>query len=344
MFQDRGINRRQLLQAGVAGAGALGLASLVAGCGDGGGSSAAAGSGVRTGSFLPNYTPVKVDIKPDEPGASDGLVPFFKSYPKDPQPVLKGGPPGDGSQVSALTVTYSPIVAAESRNQYWQQVNKRLNVKLKMQQVPSADYATKVPTVLAGNDLPDFLQFQTLQPSFPDLLKAKFQDLTPFLAGDKINKYPMLANIPQDFWTTEVVYNGGLYGIPIPAYKLINNMFSRDDIIKGLGGLDPNIKSWDDFVALCKGVNDPHKNRWALDHVVEQSTAPAATFGYALHAWVSATSSNRRTGSSPATIPTRKPRVPSAPARAWSNRVSSIPTPSADRQRLTTPLWRTARQ
>jgi putative aldouronate transport system substrate-binding protein len=280
MFGDKVVDRRQVLRAGVIGVGAAGVAGLLAACGVSPSGGSGSGSASQSGDILPKYIPYPSQVPTKFPGASDGLVPFYQTYPANPKSVTKGTP-GDGSKVSALTITYSPIVTGVASNQFWQAVNKRLGINLDMQQVGSADYPTKVPTVLAGNDLPDFVQFQTLQPSFPDLLKAKFQDLTPFLAGDKIKDYPFLANIAQDFWSTEVVYNNGLYGIPIPAYKLVNHFFSRDDIIEGLG-LDPKYKNWKEFVALCKAVTDPKKNRWALDHVVENSATPAATFGFAL--------------------------------------------------------------
>ncbi|HEY0247206.1 MAG TPA: extracellular solute-binding protein [Gryllotalpicola sp.] len=279
MFEDKVVDRRQLLRAGVVGAGALGVAGLLAACGANP-SSVGSGSAAQSGAILPKYIPFPSELATKFPGNADGLVPFYPSYPASPKSVATASP-GDGSKVSALTITYSPIVAGLGGNTFWQAVNKRLNLKLDMQQVGSADYQTKVPTVLAGSELPDFIQFQTLQPSFPDLLKAKFQDLAPFLAGDKIKDYPFLANIAQDFWSSEVVYNGGLYGLPIPAYKLVNHFFSRDDIIEGLG-LDPHYKNWDEFLALCKAVTDTRKNRWALDHVVENSAQPSATFGFAL--------------------------------------------------------------
>ncbi|MFC4241876.1 extracellular solute-binding protein [Gryllotalpicola reticulitermitis] len=279
MYGDKLLDRRQVLRAGIAGAGALGVAGLLAACGASP-SSISSGSAAQSGAILPKYVPYPTQVPTQFPGNSFGLVPFYKTYPANPKSVTKGTP-GDGSAVSALTITYSPIVAGLGGNKFWQAVNKRLNIKLDMQQVGSADYLTKVPTVLAGNDLPDFLQFQTLQPSFPDLLKAKFQDLTPFLAGDKINDYPFLANIAQDFWSSEVVYNDGLYGIPIPAYKLVNHFFSRDDLIEA-AGQNPKYTNWTEFVALCKAMTDTRHNRWALDHVVENAAAPAGTFGFAL--------------------------------------------------------------
>jgi putative aldouronate transport system substrate-binding protein len=279
MFEGKVLDRRAFLRSGIAGAGAVALAGVAAASGGPSGGSGPT-SAEQASKILPKYIPYSMQLPTDFPGNGDGLVPYFPHYPQNPKSVTSGTP-GDGSDVSAMTITYSPIVPGLQSNKFWQAVNQRLGIKLQMQQVASADYGTKIPTVLAGNDLPDLLQFQTVFPSFPDLLKAKFQDLTPFLAGDKIKEYPFLANIAQDFWSTEVVYNGGLYGIPIPAYKLVNYVFSRDDILQDMG-LDTNFKNWGDFVSLCKEVTDPKHNRWALDHVVEQSTMPAGTFGFAL--------------------------------------------------------------
>jgi len=161
-------------------------------------------------------------------------------------------------------------------------VNQRLGVNLRMQQVPAADYSSKLATVMASDEIPDFVQFQNLPPSFPDLLKAKFQDLSPFLSGDAVKEYPFLANIPEYFWETSVMYNGGIYGIPIAAYKMVNYLFIRDDIVEKRG-LTPSFSNFDEFLELARAVNDPRNSQWAITHVVEPAgRAPAGAFGFVL--------------------------------------------------------------
>ncbi|GAA3070010.1 extracellular solute-binding protein [Pseudonocardia yunnanensis] len=273
-----GVDRRSFLRAGLTGAAMLGAAGLLSACGGGG---SAPGGASQGRAVTPTYVPYANKPPADLPGNDFGLADTYLKYPSNPMKLTEGVP-GDGSDVSAMVLTYDPIVPGVENNRYWQEVNQRLGVNLKMQQVPAGDYGSKLPTVLAGNDIPDFVQFQTYPPSFPDLLKAKFQDLAPFLAGDKVKDYPFLANIPGYFWDTSVMYNGGIYGIPIPAYKMVNYLFTRDDIIEGKG-LSATFGTFDEFLDLVKAVNDPRNSQWALTHVVEPTAkAPAGTFAYVL--------------------------------------------------------------
>jgi putative aldouronate transport system substrate-binding protein len=95
----------------------------------------------------------------------------------------------------------------------------------------------------------------------PGLVKAKCQDLTPFLGGDAIKQYPGLANIPPICWQS-AIYDGGVYAVPIHRFALRFVPLVRDDLIKGMG-LDPNFTSGDEFTKLCKAVTDVKKSEWA---------------------------------------------------------------------------------
>ena len=103
-------------------------------------------------------------------------------------------------------------------NALWQAVNKELGVNLNISVQPQADYGTvKLPTIIAGNDLPDILYIATnaIIPQLPAFLKAKMADLTPYLSGDAIKEYPNLANFPTPAWR-QVVFNNAIYGVPVP--------------------------------------------------------------------------------------------------------------------------------
>ena len=105
-----------------------------------------------SGVTLPATSPFKGQTQPDLAGNANGLDPAYFKFPSQlTQTVAK--PPGDGSDVSAIVVlTYSPPPGAD-QNAAWQAVNKQLGVNLKLQMVPSADYAAAVNTVLAGSDI-----------------------------------------------------------------------------------------------------------------------------------------------------------------------------------------------
>jgi putative aldouronate transport system substrate-binding protein len=271
------VDRRSFLRAGLAGAVLLGASGLLGACGSGAASGAAAGGRAAT----PTYVPFPGRPPADLPGNDFGLADAYLKYPANPQK-LTTGIPGDGSDVTAMTLTYDPIVPGVDSNRYRQEVNQRLGVNLRMRQVPAADYSSKLATVMASDEIPDFVQFQNLPPSFPDLLRAVFQDLAPFLSGDDVKEYPFLANIPDYFWETSVMYNGGIYGIPIAAYKMVNYLFIRDDIVEKRG-LTPSFSNFDGFLQLARAVNDPRNSQWAITHVVEPTgRAPAGAFAFVL--------------------------------------------------------------
>lgn len=101
----------------------------------------------------PTYVPFKAQTQPDLPGDANGLDPAYYKFPGQLTQTV-AHPPGDGSEISAIVVlTYAPPPGPE-QNAAWQAVNKQLGVNLKLQMVPTADYAATANTVLAGADLP----------------------------------------------------------------------------------------------------------------------------------------------------------------------------------------------
>jgi putative aldouronate transport system substrate-binding protein len=140
-------------------------------------------------------------------------------------------------------------------------LNDRLGVDLKLQMVPAADYEQKFATTIAGNDVPDVLQMRTVA-NLPALLDKRFTRLDEYLAGDAIRKYPNLANIPTQTWKP-AVYNGGLYGIPIPRGLVGTYSFIRQDLFEA-AGLSPEPKSFAELSETAKALTDPKARRWAF--------------------------------------------------------------------------------
>jgi putative aldouronate transport system substrate-binding protein len=208
---------------------------------------------------LPTFRPYS-GVRPDLAGDAAGIEQTFLRYPASPVQAITDKP-GSGGSVSALTIVYTPVPPV-GKNKYWQALNKALGVDLKMQLTPSADYQNKFSTVIAGGNVPDFVQVAGAQSQLPKLLAAEFQDLTDFVSGDAVKDYPFLANLPTDSWKA-TVYNGGIYGLPIPRAAVGPIMFSRSDIIKqkGLNG-DPT--SFAEFLELCKELTDHRHNKWSM--------------------------------------------------------------------------------
>ncbi|GHJ37040.1 extracellular solute-binding protein [Streptomyces sp. TS71-3] len=254
----QGMGRRRLLAGAVAAAAAGPLLTACSGTDSAGTSKAqgAANAAVR----LPSYVPYQ-GVKPDLPGTAKGVLAGFYGYPAHPVTGVRGKPAA-GPKISALVNIFEPVPPAAGRNPFWQELNKRLGTELDLGMVPDADYLQKLATVLAGGDLPDLVEIRMDQPQRAQILKAQFTDLTEYLSGDAVKKYPFLANIPTESWRA-CVYNGGIYALPTPRPVIGSVMFCRADLIKdkGLGG-DP--KSYAEFTELCTGLTDARNKQWAL--------------------------------------------------------------------------------
>jgi len=213
----------------------------------------------NTGVALPTYK-AYTGVTPDLPGTQQGVDPGFKLFPKD-RPKAVPQTPGKGEKLSGMANIYYAIPPGPDKNQYWAGLNKRMGVDLSLSMVPNADYTTKFATTIAGGDLPDMLQMQVVA-NYPQLLGAKFTDLTKYLSGDAVLEYPNLANIPTRTWKSSV-YNGGIYGIPIPRGAIGGYNFIRQDLFEAKGlSIDP--KSYDEFVDTAKALTDTKARRWAF--------------------------------------------------------------------------------
>jgi putative aldouronate transport system substrate-binding protein len=252
-------SRRTFLR-GALGAGAVAAGGpLRAACG-GTAATHAGGSGSAKVT-LPSYLPYQ-GVTPDLPATKDGVLPAFLNYPANPKRVSSSAP-GTGGSVSAFVQTYSPVPPPLGKNPFWQQVDRRLGVKLDMVITPTADYPSKLATLVAGNDLPDLVQIAGAVPQLPALLAAKFEDLTPYLSGDNVKDYPFLANIPTESWKT-AVYGGGIYGIPVPRGVIGRPLFVRNDLLAAKGLSTEGVTTFADLRKLFVEINDPAHHRWAL--------------------------------------------------------------------------------
>src|SRR5437879_7943595 len=216
------ISRRALLRA--TGGVLLGAASmpLLAACGPGApatsgksGPPASGGAKVK----LPTYVALPNLPNADLPGTPDGLLaPGYQRYPAN---LIKSvpQPPGKGGEVNALTASLSTAPTPLENNPAWQQVNKELGVTLRVPSFSTADYPTRLNTVVAGSDLPDVIAaaiFATTLPNMADFLNSACADLTPYLSGAAVKDYPNLANLPSTAWPP-MVFNNKIMAIPVAA-------------------------------------------------------------------------------------------------------------------------------
>lgn len=206
---------------------------------------------------LPKFIPVE-DVHPDMRGTAAGVPDAFLTFPK---PVAKkAAAPGRGDTVTAMLETGAPI-GPVSKNPFWQQLNRRLGVDLKLNGILEDGYADKLAVTVAGGDIPDCVQLHPDMPRLPDLLNAKFADLTEFLSGDAISEYPFLANIPAYAWPN-AVYNGRIYGVPYSLAPVGAIMYTRSDILDK-EGISTDVKSGQEFIDLCRSISSQKHGRWA---------------------------------------------------------------------------------
>jgi hypothetical protein len=88
-------------------------------------------------------------------------------------------------------------------------VEHALNVKLNFQFYAFADLAPKFGTLLAGDELPDFVSTLVRQdiPLTPELFDAKAANLAPFVSGEAIEDYPNLTALPTRSWNGMIFDN-----------------------------------------------------------------------------------------------------------------------------------------
>lgn len=262
------MNRRDLLRIGsglLLGAAAVPLLSACTAAAPS--SPAPATSGTTRGGkvALPTFVALPNLPAPDMPGTPDGLLaPGYLKYPTN---LIKSvpQPPGKGGDINALTVSLSPAPTAMDSNPAWQQVNQGVGATLRIPSISTADYPTRLSTVLSGGDLPDIVAaaiFSTTMPNIGDFLNSACADLTPYLSGDAVKDYPNLANLPSSAWAP-MVFNNKIMAVPVAAGGVRQSPL----LLARWGDLDKagitGIKSPDDFMGVCKQLNNPG-TRWAL--------------------------------------------------------------------------------
>lgn len=249
------ISRRTLLQGSALGLGFVGLGGL-AGCSNSGPSTTTSGSGEP-----PTYIEY-TGIEPDLP-STDASVPaaFFK-YPDDPVKAFTDAP-GDGDPVTLMAQSSEPIPPAMDRNEYWQELNRRVGSEFQIAITPATDYGAKFATVMTGNELPDIFQVARGANSVPQMLQAKATDLSEYLAGDAIEQYPMLANIPTVSWSHGML-NGKIMAVPIPRGVLqATIIYRREDLLRD-AGVDAQPENFTELFDLAKDLTSPRNNVWAF--------------------------------------------------------------------------------
>lgn len=205
---------------------------------------------LRTPLYVPFQGPA-----PDIPGDQNGLPPGYNTFPRAPVKSVKQ-PPGKGGDVTVLTFTNAPPPPAVDQNGAWQETNKQIGAKLKINAAAAPDYLAKLTTTISSGDLPDMFYASVIGTgiqNMPDFLASQCADLTPFLSGDAIKDYPNLAAFPTFRWAFGT-FNGKLRAIPA-ATITGPALLAKGRVLDEAGVGDFN--NADDFMAVAKQLTKP---------------------------------------------------------------------------------------
>jgi putative aldouronate transport system substrate-binding protein len=222
---------------------------------------------------LPTYIAAR-GPKPDLPSTGPGVDDGYLAFPRAALYNSVQQPPGKGSDVSVLTLSYYPPFTPLEQNPALQEINKQLNVTLHLNMVAPTDYLTRFNTTIAGGSLPD-LMFLGVIPNAAEFLQSQCADLTPYLSGDAIKDYPNLANLPPLAWKS-TVYNGAIMGVPPPRSAPSSVMYvNKTRYDQEVGSSLP--KNADDWKRILVQMTNPQAEKWGI-------AAGGAGFGFGVGA------------------------------------------------------------
>lgn len=266
------INRRDFL--GLVGLGATAVATggMLAGCSKAPStSSGSATAGEKVKALLPNYKPTDL-LKPDIPGirpVADG----FTNYPAASELVqaITEKPGSGGKTIKSLFPLWGTPPPGIPNNAYYEAMNTALGVAIDPSAQDGNQYGAKLSAILGARDVPDLLVVPNWevdkQARFSDAVAALFEDLTPYLRGDKVDAYPMLAGIPTGAWEYSV-WGGKLAAVPWPTegpYAWM--LFYRQDLSEKAGLAAPT--TVEELHQWGKKMTDATKGVWAFGAIFD---------------------------------------------------------------------------
>ncbi|GGN67723.1 sugar ABC transporter substrate-binding protein [Actinoplanes lobatus] len=258
-------NRRNFL--GLVGLGAASLASggVLAGCSKEPGVDGSATTAEEAAGVIPKFkdsTLVQPDIKGVRPMA-DG----YAKYPTSLADAVTDKAVGSGKPVTATTPWWGP--APPTANKLVEAVNADMGAVINFSIQDGNTYGDKLSAMLGARDVPELTCIPGWETNklarFSEGVHALFEDLTPYLAGDKVNAYPLLAGLDSVAWQ-ESVWGGKLMAVPFPVdapYPTV--LFYRKDVADERGIAAPT--TLDELWDFGKKLTNEAKGEWAFGDI-----------------------------------------------------------------------------
>ncbi|KOX03712.1 Tat pathway signal sequence domain protein [Streptomyces sp. NRRL B-1140] len=257
-----GPSRRSFLAStAVATAAVAGGMPLLAACGGSeGGSRDGTTSGKDAAKLLPTFV-TSAFAKPDLPPKNGSAAGYTGKVDLKALPASVPDKLGTGAPLKIM----SPFWGSPPKPgcAYYKALDAAAGTKVTWQNQDGNTYGEKLGAVLASSSIPDMVVVPSweLVGKISSAVTAKFMDLGPYLAGDKVKKYPNLAAIPSDSWRMSI-FGGALRGIPMPAASVPNIVpFYRKDVFDKKGYTVP--KSPDEFLSWAKEATSAKAKVWA---------------------------------------------------------------------------------
>lgn len=270
-----GPSRRSFLAStAVATAAVAGGMPLLTACGGSdSGSREGSTSGKAADKLLPTYVASTV-AEPDIPSKNGSAAGYTGKVDLATLPASAPDKLGTGAPFKIM----SPFWGSPPRpgNTYYTAVDAAAGTKVTWQNQDGNTYGEKLGAVLASSSIPDMVVVPSweLVGKISNAVTAKFMDLGPYLAGDKVKKYPNLAAIPSDAWRMSI-FGGELRGIPMPsAAATFIVPYYRKDIFDKKGYTVP--RSPDEFLSWAKDVTSAKAKVYACG---DMSWCSAGVFG-----------------------------------------------------------------
>ena len=270
MSSSTAFTRRGFVTASAGVVGAIAAMPLLAACGSAATTKGGVTSKQGLAAILPDYVPLTNGPKPDIPGVvgANGATsdPGFLTYPTNLVKTVSGTP-GSGGSYSAIIPLWGNIPAAN--NAYYKALNTALGANLAVNPANGNNYGTTLPTLVAGNKLPDWINIPSWNngnANTGELTSVKFADLTPYLSGSNIRKYPNLAAIPTGGWQS-AAWEDKIYGFPCwtSGQSFAGPLFYRGDVFKSKGIDASDVKTANDLYALGAELTSKTAGVYAFD-------------------------------------------------------------------------------